>query len=218
MRGAPPGGCRCHQQPPGVGLARAYGAFGRIAEVFLVAPPLGPCRCSRSVPAASPPCAGCARVSVEPLPLHALRVAVAYLAPGGPKRDQVAPRPVPPTRPAWCRGPRWGRRDGGRLGLSKSRSLDWVGQRRRGVAVLRALAVSAGTRRHGVRDAPGARRQGSGSTGPRAAQGAQHAGARSRGEKERRTRGAPGPPLGDGRVIADPELERNPKVQNQGRK
>lgn len=127
MRGAPPGGCRCHQQPPGVGLARAYDAFGPIAERVLLASPLGPCRCSRSVPAASPPCAGCARVSVEPLSLHALRVAVAYLAPGGPERDRVAPRPVPPTRPAWCRDPRWGRRDGGRLGLSMSESLAWVG-------------------------------------------------------------------------------------------
>ncbi len=57
------------------------------------------------------------------------------------------------------------------------------------------VTVSAMARRHATRDAPSARRQGSGSTGPRAAQGAQHARGGKQREKEQRpeNRGDAGP-------------------------
>ncbi len=50
------------------------------------------------------------------------------------------------------------------------------------------VAVSAVTGRPATRDAPGARRQGCGSTGSRAAQAAQHAQGGEQGEKERQAR------------------------------
>ena len=74
-------------------------------------------------------------------------------------------------------------------GLSESRAPGpgTSRTRHRGARRSSTVTVSAMARRHATRDAPGARRQGSGSTGSRAAQAAQHAQGGKQREKEQRT-------------------------------